>query len=205
VASLRVPMIRTRGNIIGKLVLFTVFVTLAFSNQDCRAADVWRTLSNGGINVLYCYMRISGAAVTYEALKQHVDKLGSQPESVSTLIAVAEKHGVHLRPMEMRLTDLARADLPVIVHVDGETPETGAFLLVLDITPLKLDFINGPSATIGSISRDEFQRVWSGVALVPKRSQIGNLAVCIVGVIIGLCVASLISTKSQVVFSRLKT
>src|SRR5436853_6347775 len=66
------------------------------------------------------------------------------------------------------MSDLAWCPLPLIAHMDGRTPEEGAFLLVLSLADDKVIFLNGPTVTIHILSRENFRRVWSGFALLPS-------------------------------------
>jgi ABC-type bacteriocin/lantibiotic exporter with double-glycine peptidase domain len=128
----------------------------------------WRDPSCGGANVLYCYLRVQGVKLNY------ADLVASQKDTVSskgdTAVAVADVAAIYGRPLEVHslsMEDLRACAKPVIVHMDGETPEAGAFLLLLSIAKDKVDFINGPSASMHSLSLEDFRRNWSGIALIP--------------------------------------
>jgi ABC-type bacteriocin/lantibiotic exporter with double-glycine peptidase domain len=129
-------------------------------------SDPWRCSTNGGINALYCYLRINQVRCEYSDLLREQPGDGSV-HSVATLAQLASAHGLPLQPVSLTWNELSHCSMPVVVHMDGESPEAGAFLLLLGATDNSIDYVNGPTATIHKMSRADFCRVWSGIALLP--------------------------------------
>lgn len=128
----------------------------------------WRCGENGGINVLYCYLLAERLPCAYtELLSEQTGEVGSGPYTAVTLSRLAARHGMRLQPTSLNLHQLASCRMPVIVHMDGESPDIGAFLLVTSISSDSVTYVNGPSVTVHDMSPENFQRVWSGVALLP--------------------------------------
>jgi hypothetical protein len=131
----------------------------------------WRNAANGGINVLYCYLGVNKVRLDYKQLReQRFREFGTNTDTALTLARLATEQGLPLRPFSLTMQELRSCAKPVIVHMDGETPEAGAFLLVFDVVKDKVYYVNGPSVSVHVISVEDFRRAWSGVALLPSTS-----------------------------------
>jgi hypothetical protein len=145
--------------------------TNALGKTQLRA---WRCSENGGVNVLYCYLQVYGIRCEYKALIRQKSEDGASQETALTLKRLSAKNGLALEPTSMTMAELISCPKPVIVHVDGETPDAGAFMLVVSFTPKNVIVLNGATASMHSISREDFRRTWSGVALLSSASGRGN-------------------------------
>jgi ABC-type bacteriocin/lantibiotic exporter with double-glycine peptidase domain len=142
------------------------------SAQDLSS---WRSPEGGGINALYCYLRVNGVKCDYTDLLRELKSDSTTTYSAITLAHLAAKHGFPLRAVSLTVDELRSCPRPVIVHIDGESPEAGAFLLVFAMPRGSVDYMNGPSATIQKMSNEDFRRVWSGVVLLPEVDKKWNL------------------------------
>lgn len=172
---------------------FLILTSASTASIDGREISFkpWRSPANGGINVLYCYLRVNGISCEYsDLIKEQSSESEAKRHTVSTLAKIASSKGLPLRPFSLTMDELNSCAKPVIVHMDGETPDAGAFLLLINMND-EVYFINGPSATLQSMSRENFRRVWSGIALLPvpnrKRESFWGIAGVCIGVIIFLC------------------
>jgi hypothetical protein len=148
---------------------------------------IWRDQRSGGINALYCYLRLHGAKVEFKEFHQkHLSALGTNEENVLTLCRLAEEYGVALKPYTLTVDELRRSSMPLVVHMDGETPDTGAFLLLFQIDGNRMYFMNGPSASIHSMMLEDFRRVWSGIALLPLSGRRSEMLLGGLGLVAGL-------------------
>ncbi|MCL5745467.1 MAG: cysteine peptidase family C39 domain-containing protein [Acidobacteria bacterium] len=111
------------------------------------------------------------------------------PYTINTLAKMAADFGVALRPVFLNMSELRTCRKPVIVHVQGASPDEGTFLLVLRLTGRRVVYMNGPSATVGTIQQDTFRRVWSGCALLPADSALTHAALCVALFFTGLGLA----------------
>lgn len=153
-------------------------VLLAFSTVFCDMvhaepevpSDYWRNQRNGAINVLYCYLRVNSSACTYSSLLQDQATLPTR-QTATSLAQLASMQGFALSPYSLSMKQLELCAFPVIVHVDGDGPEVGAFFLLLSVTDKAVIYINGPSASVQSMSREDFRRVWSGIALLQSTNR----------------------------------
>jgi hypothetical protein len=146
------------------------------------AFQPWRSDQYGGINVLYCYLQVNGVKVDYHDLQKESELLG--PESARTLCQLAARYRVELRPVTLTVKQLQDCPMPVIVHVDGPSPDSGAFVLLMSAKEPPI-FVNGPSAMIREISFENFLRCWSGVVLLPATNVATNARWYLVGLVVG--------------------
>src|SRR5688500_14857645 len=97
------------------------------------AGAPWRVAANGGINVLYCYLQTHDVRCEYaDLLKDQATRPDQQSHSALSLARMSTRHGLPLQAVSLTMEELASCPLPVIVHMDGESPETGAFLMVFE-------------------------------------------------------------------------
>jgi Peptidase C39 family len=158
----------------------------------------WRSADRGGINALYCYLRVLGRDVGYADLQR---AHAAEPvDSATPLLRLAARHSVTLAPVALTMAALTESPLPLLVHMDGETPESGAFLLLVNVTDEAVYYLNGPTASMHSMRREDFRRVWSGTALVPVRDRARALMAGGLGLGIGLLACRLLRRRR--VFSK---
>lgn len=183
--------VKTASGVVAVLLLSAGSAVLC-SGTHSASSQVWRCPANGGINVLYCYLRANGIACEYSRLVK--DQMGEAKtrQTAAVLARVATRNGLPMRPFLLTIDQLWSCPKPVIVHIDGETPEAGAFLLLMSITKQSVFFVNGPSASIQSVSREDFRRIWSGIAVLPVTPRTNNVAFCAAGLIGGLMFAGII-------------
>jgi ABC-type bacteriocin/lantibiotic exporter with double-glycine peptidase domain len=147
----------------------------------------WRCASNGGINALYCYLSVNGVSCKYaDLLREQKKEVKNRQHTALTLVHLAAKYGLPLQTVSITENELSLCTFPVIVHMDGESPEAGAFLLILTMSDKAVDYVNGPSATIHEMTRENFRRVWSGIALLPVTRRWEYLIFCLIGFVVGL-------------------
>jgi ABC-type bacteriocin/lantibiotic exporter with double-glycine peptidase domain len=149
---------------------------------------IWRCPANGGVNIIYCYLRINRIPCDYSnLLRNQKEILGNGEFTALTMEQLAAKNGLPLKTVALTLKDLKTCSLPVIVHIDGESPQAGAFLLLFGISDHDVAFMYGPSASIRSMDLESFKRVWSGTALLPSKDHYKqNITLLIFGFGIGL-------------------
>lgn len=146
----------------------------------------WRCAENGGVNVLFCYLRAHGIRCDYAELLGRQAALGTASRNAAGLERIALEEGSPLRTVSLTMETLSSCEFPLIVHMDGATPEAGAFLLVVSMTPRIVYYVNGPSATIQSMDRESFRRVWSGCAFVPPSRRKRDFWLSVAGFGLGL-------------------
>ena len=89
------------------------------------------------------------------------------------------------------MDELRSCPKPVIVHMDGTSPDEGAFLLIIRLTDHHVLYMNGPSGTLDMMSAKDFRRVWSGAALLPKPEAANGVMISIVAFLAGLALPPL--------------
>ena len=159
---------------------------LAGNDIDSSSSN-WRCPANGGINILYCYLRINGITCNYSnLLHRQEDILGHREFTALTMEQLAAKNGLQLKVVSLKMEDLKACSLPVIVHIDGDSPQIGAFLLLFGISDREVNFMYGPSASISNMDLESFMRIWSGTALLPAKEPHKEIILFLLGSGIGL-------------------
>jgi len=163
----------------------------------------WRCADNDGINVLYCYLHIHQARCTYLDLQSTRVK-GSRGDhlAASSLTDIAAKTFLPLQAVSLTSGELRSCGLPIIVHIDGESPDAGEFILLLSMTDESLQYVSGASATIRSMRREDFQRVWSGIALLPKGYRNWTAAKTVVGFAVGFIAPLVLFRRNNIIARR---
>src|SRR5438034_74655 len=135
-----------------------------------RTWQPWRIAQNQGINVLFCYLRVHNVPCEYsDLMKEQVHEVGTGPYSANTLVHLAAKRGVSLRVASLTMKEFESCERPVITYMTSDTPDDGAFLLVMNSTDAEVFYIAGAVASIHSMSLEDFRRVWSGIALLESK------------------------------------
>lgn len=167
---------------------FSLHIACAISRPDEDISSLpWRSSANGGINSLYCYLRANKVSCRYaDLLREQAMEVRTGPATAATLVRVAMNHGFPLQPVLLTMDELRSCAMPVVVHIDGESPEAGKFLLVLGEAQNRIAYVNGPTASIQMMDRADFRRVWSGIALLPARNRRQYAVLGTVGFSVGL-------------------
>jgi PAS domain-containing protein len=153
----------------------------------CDATSEWRCARRGGVNALYVYLRVNGVACKYPDLAREQRRaVGNGPCTASTLRCIAAEYGLSLEPVRLNLGELFRCARPIIVCMDGKSPDAGAFMLILSANHGNVDYLNGPSAAIHKLAVRDFRRAWSGIALLPRANQRTAVWSYFIGFAIGL-------------------
>lgn len=160
--------------------------------------EPWRNPRFGGANALFIYMRVYGKHIDYDALRKESKQLldTNKEESMFVLKELAARHGFHLEAKKLTVDQLKASAKPILVHMDGETPEEGAFLLVLEMNANTVFLVNGTTATINSVSLEDFRRVWTGVALTRIRDSRKIAAVFLVATLSTFLLVKALFTKT---------
>lgn len=150
----------------------------------------WRSPRHQGINALFCYLRVNEVACLYPDLVQEQERLvGNGPFSADTLVSIASKYGVNFKVAHLSMAEFELSERPLIVYMMTDTPDDGAFVLVTNSTDEDVFYIDGATASIHSMSVEEFRRVWSGIALLktsatPNNWLLFSLGLCLPSTII---------------------
>lgn len=155
--------------------------------EDREITRWWRNIANGEVNTLYSYLHMLGQDPSYTTLHRNMERIlvTKGEKNILTIKRAAEMEGVSLECRQLNIAELRTFAKPVILHIDGKTPEAGAYLIVFSVQSEQVYFINGTTASIRSLSIEEFMRLWSGVALLPVRSAAGAMTYCGLAMIIG--------------------
>jgi predicted double-glycine peptidase len=178
------------------LVFLLGFLSLAsvVSAQEKEPTWIpWRCPKNQGVNALFCYLRANKVTCEYSDLvKAQAKELGTVSVSANALVHLAASSGVTLRVASLTMKELDFCGKPVITYMTSSTPNDGAFLLLLNLTDSQVYYVDGASATMQTMSREEFRRVWSGIALLPAIERSQNWIFYGLGLCVGLPLALLI-------------
>ena len=128
----------------------------------------WRTAANSGINSLYCYLRIHNHPCSYTDLLQAQRQEHPQGATALFVMELADKNGLPLQLVSLTKREFDACPLPMIVAIDLQSPDQGAFNLVLGRAPGVVLCMDGATAMIQKVPAEDFLRAWSGMAFVPR-------------------------------------
>jgi hypothetical protein len=128
--------------------------------------ETWRDANHGGFNALYFFLKVYGDSRPYNEclMKMQNDRL---PQTLSDMLAAAESLGHPLQAIYASPEQLKTLNLPVIVHVEGDTAANGYFFVILQDQGQRVVYLDGPSAAVYTMDKELFLRRWSGVAVIP--------------------------------------
>ena len=173
---------------------------LCESTGKAATGKLWRRSENGGLNVLFCLLAANSKRVTYdELLKRRGEMKEGSAETSYGLSRLAAECGFPLRTASLTMEELNSCTLPMLVHVDGRTPEAGAFLLLIRLNQTSIAYMNGPSACVQSMSREDFRRIWNGFALLPASKQPPHFEETAAGFVAGV----LLTVLASIVIGRM--
>ncbi len=156
------------------LILFCFFAPLSFAAANATWQP-WRTARNQGVNALFCYLRVHDVACEYiDLVKEQALEIGSGSYSAKALVHLAAKHGVVLRVTSLTMEEFKSCERPVIAYMTSNTPDDGAFVLVMNSTDTDVFYVDGATAAIQSMSVEDFRRTWSGIALLKADGRTAN-------------------------------
>jgi hypothetical protein len=129
----------------------------------CRAAEY------DAANCLYLQLRLLGFQDNYDAFRA---QLPADPASLTLkeMAAIARRLGFRHEPVKMTVSELVRAQSPVILHFESHGVNSGEFMLFLWMynDETKVALIDGAHVTFKEMARDEFRRSWTGYALIGR-------------------------------------
>lgn len=147
----------------------------------------WRTAQNEGVNVLYCFLRIHDVSCKYPDLVDEKNNITeARSFSANTMVQLAGQHGIRLTVLKQNMDELERGPKPSIVYMLEDTPDDGAFLLLLGMNDKNVYYMAGESGTIESMSRVDFRRAWSGIVLLPDDQLVRRFSLFFIGLFAGL-------------------
>jgi hypothetical protein len=155
------------------------------SSSAAEIDTAWRNASHGGLNALYCLLRIHGSRGDYTTCMDAAHGAGL-PQSVADVVSFSSRLGSKVAARRVSPKELASLKLPVLIHLEGDVASTGCFAVLLQRQAKQLVFFNGASATVDTISNETFLRRWSGVVIVPAPNRIHRLVSLSCGVLCGL-------------------
>src|SRR5690242_8442978 len=92
---------RSRKWILGMFVAGLIGSGVQGEGASFRA---WRTPTNSGVTVLYCYLRVHGIELSYDDLCRERDNLtGTNVETILTLETLAKKHACPLQVFSLNM------------------------------------------------------------------------------------------------------
>ena len=143
----------------------------AINSEAARSSPVesWRTPQRSAANVLYCYLSILQKPHDYNTLLRMQESICKEEHpSALDLAALLEKCGRPVQVSKLNVEDLSNARLPLITHLDGETPDLGNFVIILGISASSVDVFDGGNAIVQRIRLEDFKRSWSQFGLISK-------------------------------------
>ncbi|MGH2510780.1 MAG: cysteine peptidase family C39 domain-containing protein, partial [Ktedonobacteraceae bacterium] len=134
---------------------------------------IWRSEKACGLNCLYVLLGIHDIPLDYERLTTEMMEEERKYTSLTHLKLMAKKYGLTASIGKTDPSGLMSLSKPIVAHWDimsqkGESP--GHFVLVLKTDSENIEFMDGTSGVLRSISWREFQRRWSGYVMFASRA-----------------------------------
>lgn len=129
--------------------------------------DVWRTESLQGTNALHLLLQLSGRSPEYGRVKATLARKGEHPSLLHLRDAAADL-GLPCEVRRSSPAELGVGTFPVVTLMDLHPDQGGVYVLLVNFNGTSWQMIDGTSATLISLSDDEFRRTWSGVVLAPR-------------------------------------
>lgn len=131
----------------------------------------WRTAGFCGPNSLYIFLRMWDINIAYDSW---VNTLQINPDGTSLLELQQWARNAGLRTSVVRCHPdrLKKVRLPAIAHLESDSEGTfdgglaGHYIVLLSYGTDKIQYIDGTTARIGTMNVGEFQRLWTGYALI---------------------------------------
>lgn len=177
---------------IGNLCLWSVRLHAASIDGVTHGLDQWRVAQNDGLNCLYLQLRLIGTRAEYSKYRV---ALGNSDEyrSLQSLAVAARQFGVKAEPLLLSSAELRTLRLPILVHLEARGLGSGGFCLYLGQSDDSVTLVKGDTMEWCAVGRDEFERSWTGYALVlsPRSGMAATIrrVGCVVAVFIfGICI-----------------
>jgi hypothetical protein len=131
-----------------------------------REALIWRTTRNCGVNCLYVLLRTNGKSVDYEDLMNDLHaRCSGEQNSLTDLRHAARDRGLRCQLGKTTLEGLKSLPKPVIAHTEKATPDSGHFVLVVNVGPETVEIMDGTTGSITAVSQRDFEQSWTGYVL----------------------------------------
>lgn len=134
-------------------------------HSSIASPEIWRTMGRCGPNCSYMVLKLSGINVTYANIENRLPRDG-EGTTLAALGSCLRSFGLDVRIVQGDPNSLARARLPLIAHWDDENQKVGHYVVVISASERGVRFIDGTTASIGSLPMPEFQKRWSRYLLV---------------------------------------
>lgn len=170
----------------------------ASPSRQLRAAQyeaIRGRLGRCGVNCLYLLARLHGNPVDYQQLLGELDAARESEGPFVSLLELrraAQSVGFSCVVKKCSLQELETVGLPAIVHYRhnpapgisrDELKNMGHYVLALEKNDSGFLLIDGSTLMLHSRSRDEFEPIWTGYVLVPRRDIIVGLGLTELGMI----------------------
>lgn len=129
--------------------------------------EVWRTQKQQGTNALHLLLKLCGRSPEYDRVKAALEREGEHPSLLHLRDAAAE-FGLPCEVSRVSPGELGSGSFPVVTLMDLHPDQGGVYVLLVNFNGTSWQMIDGTSATLISLSDDEFRRNWSGVVLTPR-------------------------------------
>jgi ABC-type bacteriocin/lantibiotic exporter with double-glycine peptidase domain len=117
--------------------------------------------------VLYLLLRLTDRPVDYGRVKESLGEKGPYP-SLLRLRETADEFGLDCATYRCSPSDLGKGPFPVVTLMNLHPEQGGEYVLLINYDGTSWQMIDGSTATLLSLSDDEFRRSWSGVVLAQR-------------------------------------
>lgn len=140
--------------------------------------ELWQSGPYCGANCIYIVLRLCGRPVSHEDVRRQLPTEG-RGASMLDMARVLDSERLPSKIVRVGPGTLAREPMPLIARLEPRGPESGHFVVIYGVNPHngQLEVMDGTSGTFGSVAPEQFDRDFSGEAIVPTRTDWSRLAV----------------------------
>lgn len=143
-----------------------------------------------GANALYLLLRLNGIACDRKALHGEVPVTG-KGASMTDLTLAAARFGLSTDVVRILPEDLFKCGPSIALITNKESDKVGHYIVVLRRNETSLDYIDGTTGTRNTCDLGEFERAFSGYALIVPRGVTSRFVTTLFCVLIPLELAGL--------------
>jgi hypothetical protein len=141
----------------------------------------WRNTEHETANCLYVIATAFGHKQSYSAIQSASNEV-SDAKGAAQLLRVSKRCGFGLSVSRRRFVDLLHVQRPFLAYVENYRGVPSELVLICAIESSRLTVFRGSSATLETISVDDFRRTWDGRVFVPRSTDRPWLAPSLVSV-----------------------
>lgn len=151
-------------------VWFGIFVFSGTNFASAAKTIGWRESGESALNCTYVFLASHDKNISYAALRQQCEPAGRKI-SLLDIKKIIQSHDINVEVIRCAPNESLFERTPAIILLqDAHGPES-YYGLLLSNSPNSVFIMEGTGASVIRLRRDDFQRLWSGTAIVSISTQ----------------------------------